>query len=236
MLLEVESDADDKTIRKAYRKKALSCHPDKNPDNKEAVALFHQLSDALEVLTDVDTRKAYDNVLKAKKAAELRTRALDGKRRKLKDDLEQREKDAKFQEVYDKKSDEEKLAREIARLRKEGSTQLEEEQEYMKRELAKESMNKQAQPSGAQPGRRAKLKVKWTKSDDSPYNRESLEKIFSKYGEVTAVVVNAKKGGSALVEFEDNVGANMAAKIETGFFGNPLKVKSLAGEEEKQDE
>ena len=29
-------------------------------------------------------------------------RALDGKRRKLKDDLEQREKDAKFQEVYDK--------------------------------------------------------------------------------------------------------------------------------------
>jgi len=236
LLLEVESDADDKTIRKAYRKKALSCHPDKNPDNKEAVALFHQLSDALEVLTDVDTRKAYDNVLKAKKAAELRTRALDGKRRKLKDDLEQREKDAKFQEVYDKKSDEEKLAREIARLRKEGSTQLEEEQEYMKRELAKESMNKQAQPSGAQPGRRAKLKVKWTKSDDSPYNRESLEKIFSKYGEVTAVVVNAKKGGSALVEFEDNVGANMAAKIETGFFGNPLKVKSLVVEEEKQDE
>ena len=34
LLLEVESDADDKTIRKAYRKKALSCHPDKNPDNK----------------------------------------------------------------------------------------------------------------------------------------------------------------------------------------------------------
>ena len=48
---------------------------------------------------------------------------------------------------------------------------FQEEQEYMKRELAKESMNKQAQPSGAQPGRRAKLKVKWTKSDDSPYNR-----------------------------------------------------------------
>lgn len=237
LLLEVESDADDKTIRKAYRKKALSCHPDKNPDNKEAVALFHQLSDALEVLTDADTRKAYDNVLKARKAAELRTRALDSKRRKLKDDLEQREREAKFQEVYDKKTEEEKLAREIERLRKEGSKQLEEEQEYMRRELAKES-SKQAQPSGAQPSRRAKLKVKWTKSDDSPYNRESLEKIFSKYGVVTAVVVNAKKGGSALVEFEDSVGANMAAKIETGFFGNPLKVKSLeaAEEEEKQNE
>ena len=60
-----------------------------------------------------------------------------------------------------------------------------------------------------------------------------MERIFNKYGKVTAVVVNEKKGGSALIEFEDSMGANMAAKIETGFFGNPLKVKSLGEEEEK---
>ena len=34
LLLEIEQDADDKAIRKAYRKKALTCHPDKNPDDK----------------------------------------------------------------------------------------------------------------------------------------------------------------------------------------------------------
>jgi hypothetical protein len=52
-------------------------------------------------------------------------RLLDGKRRKLKEDLEVREKEARFQEVYDKKTSEQKLQQEIDRLRKEGSQQLE---------------------------------------------------------------------------------------------------------------
>ena len=55
-------------------------------------------------------------------------------------------------------------------------------------------------------------------------SRESLEKIFTKYGQVTAVVVNEKKGGSALIEFESASDAKMAANIETGFMDSPLKV------------
>merc|ERR1711970_240623 len=93
----------------------------------------------LEVLIDETTRRAYDNVLNARKAAELRSRQLDGKRRKLKDELEEREKAAKFEEFFDKKTQEEKLAREIERLRKEGSRQLEEEQEKLRQELAREA-------------------------------------------------------------------------------------------------
>ncbi len=57
--------------------------------------------------------------------------------------------------------------------------------------------------------------------------RETLERIFTKYGPVTGVVVNEKKGGSALVEFADTASARMAAKIETGFMDNPFKVKPL---------
>ena len=71
-------------ITKAYRKKALKCHPDKNPDNKEAAELFHELSKALEVLTDPKAKAAYDAVLKAKEKARLRTQALDSKRKKFK--------------------------------------------------------------------------------------------------------------------------------------------------------
>jgi len=233
LLLDLEPDADEKAIRKAYRKKALTCHPDKNVDNKDAVALFHQLSDALEVLTDESTRKAYDNVLKARKASELRLRQLDGKRRKLKEDLEEREKQAKYEEEYNKKSDEEKLAREIERLRKQGSKQLEEEQEYMKQQLAKECERTHNNLNPAATNQRGKLKVKWTGSEESPYNRDSIEKIFMKYGTVTGVVIKQKKsGGSALIEFEEMSCAKMAAKIETGFFNSPLKVKGLFEEEQ----
>ena len=48
-LLGVEVTSDAKTIKKAYRKKALTCHPDKNPDDKKAIELFHQLSGELVV-------------------------------------------------------------------------------------------------------------------------------------------------------------------------------------------
>merc|ERR1719431_2177301 len=108
LLLEVEPEADVKAIKKAYRKKALTCHPDKNPDDKKAVELFHQLSDALEVLTDEATRAAYDNVLRARKAHEIRTRALDGKRRKLKEQLDRKEK-IHEEEVFERADEETKL-------------------------------------------------------------------------------------------------------------------------------
>ncbi len=44
---------------------------------------------------------------------------------------------------------------------------------------------------------------------------------------MSGVVVNEKKGGSALVEFEDKASARMAANIETGFLECPFKVKPL---------
>lgn len=39
-------------IKTAYRKRALTCHPDKNPDDANAVKLFHQLNEALKLLTN----------------------------------------------------------------------------------------------------------------------------------------------------------------------------------------
>jgi len=223
LLLEVEQDAEEKAIKKAYRKKALSCHPDKNPGDKKAVGLFHQLSDALEVLTDPETRRAYDNLLKARKAAELRTRQLDSKRRKLKDDLEEREKES-LAETISREQEEEKLSREIERLRKEGSRQLVEEQEAMKRQLAEERLGQRREEEDSVGGR---LKVKWDRKGVTQYTQDTLTRIFSKYGEVRGVVVNTKKGGSALVELASRSCAVMAANIETGMLDTPLKVKPL---------
>ncbi len=59
-VLGVPKDADDGTIKKAYRKLALQYHPDRNPDNAEAEALFKEASEAYAVLSDAQKRQTYD--------------------------------------------------------------------------------------------------------------------------------------------------------------------------------
>jgi DnaJ-class molecular chaperone len=59
--LEVAPDADQATIKKAYRKMAMKHHPDKNPDNKaEAEEKFKAVSEAYQVLSDEEKRSVYD--------------------------------------------------------------------------------------------------------------------------------------------------------------------------------
>src|SRR5256885_7409224 len=52
------ASADD--IKKAYRKLAMQCHPDRNPGDKKAEQRFKDLSEAYDVLKDDQKRAAYD--------------------------------------------------------------------------------------------------------------------------------------------------------------------------------
>lgn len=61
-VLGVDRQADDATIKKAYRKLAMKYHPDRNPDNKEAEEKFKEIGEAYEVLSDADKRAAYDRM------------------------------------------------------------------------------------------------------------------------------------------------------------------------------
>ncbi|EDL79895.1 rCG27234, isoform CRA_b [Rattus norvegicus] len=255
-LLGIEEKAADKEVKKAYRQKALSCHPDKNPDNPRAAELFHQLSQALEVLTDAAARAAYDKVRKARKQAAERTQRLDEKRKKVKLDLEARERQAQAQgtEEEEESRSTTTLEQEIARLREEGSRQLEEQQRLIQEQIRQDREQRlRGRTENTEGKGTPKLKLKWKckKEDESQggYSRDILLRLLQKYGEVLNLVLSKKKAGNAIVEFATvraakeplkpgldgtetgySVWQELAVRNEVGLADNPLKVSWLEGQ------
>ena len=59
-VLGVEKNASADEIKKAYRKKAIQFHPDKNPGDKQAEENFKEAAEAYDVLSDPQKRQRYD--------------------------------------------------------------------------------------------------------------------------------------------------------------------------------
>ncbi|KAG9767614.1 DnaJ-domain-containing protein, partial [Aureobasidium melanogenum] len=64
--LGVKPDASELEIKKAYRKLAITTHPDKNPGDETAHARFQAVGEAYQVLSNKETRAAYDKYGKGK--------------------------------------------------------------------------------------------------------------------------------------------------------------------------
>merc|ERR1711988_1613223 len=132
-LFDIPPDADENTIRKAYRKSTLKYHPDKNPDDKTASDKFNKLSVALTILGDKDKRIKYDIKRANKNRQQARLNEMDKARKAAREHMEMRE---KFGAEYFRKkaSDMEKEQQ----MREEGKRVLEEEMRLMREEILKE--------------------------------------------------------------------------------------------------
>ncbi|GJN88932.1 hypothetical protein Rhopal_001903-T1 [Rhodotorula paludigena] len=180
-LLGLDSTATTADIRKAYRQKSLKVHPDRNPDNPTAAALFHELTIAADLLSDPSKRTAFDTALAARNARKQRFAALDSKRKALAEDLLEREREFKRAKAGEA-SDKERKRRELERLKEEGRRlreqrgmqQVEEENRKREREEEEKVMRRareQHQQGGAGGGGAVELgpldktlKVKWLKA------------------------------------------------------------------------
>lgn len=81
-------------LRKTYRRTSLLYHPDKNP-SPDAAAHFHTLTTAYDVLSDAAAKQAYDQALVAGLVRKRKSEVMGNERRRLKEDLEARERAAR---------------------------------------------------------------------------------------------------------------------------------------------
>jgi preprotein translocase subunit Sec63 len=58
-ILGINRDANEQEIKKAYRSLVLVCHPDRNPDDREAEEKFKEVTEAYEVLSNREKRVCF---------------------------------------------------------------------------------------------------------------------------------------------------------------------------------
>ncbi|KAK0449119.1 DnaJ-domain-containing protein [Armillaria borealis] len=150
-LLNIELEADERTIRTAYRQRSLKVHPDRNPNNPDAARKFHELNQAYELLLDPLRRLALDAKLRVKAAKAERFKSFDTKRKAFLEELEERERSFKKARMDKQKSEadqwqaNEKIKDEGRRLREE------KEKEIRQREQNAKKVDAEDEPPSMQP-------------------------------------------------------------------------------------
>lgn len=151
-LLSLSPTATETEIRRAYRKTSLKYHPDKVGATPENLEKFHLLQIAQDVLSDPAVRALYDQSREAKERRKREEAQLEGKRRKMKEDLERRESGAfgftvgqaaGVKRRWGEETADEKLAREIERIAENNRRMVRQMKEEKERKQQREALEEE---------------------------------------------------------------------------------------------
>lgn len=187
-LLSVAANATEGEIRRAYRKTSLLYHPDKVKPTPETSAKFQLLQVALNTLSDPAEKEKYDQKREAKQKRKAENDALEGRRRKMKEDLEKRETGAPTTVNGTKRSwsarelEVKKIAEENQRRRE---AMMQAKMQRAQAEIPVEKITTAIERS---------VKVRWLKEGEGlDVDKASLKSHFESYGEVEDVLVLKEK-------------------------------------------
>ncbi|KAL3697075.1 hypothetical protein R1sor_011151 [Riccia sorocarpa] len=221
-------------VRKAYRTRALLCHPDKRRKDAAAAALeFDKLQKAYEVLGDEKARKAYDELWKLRRNRIEKEKQLSHKRQKMMQDLRDRERafETQSRETREEEEVAKRLKAEIARIRAMQSKKQSGNFSFGSFENLENLARPQTTPATpAQTTEMEKtLKASWSceVGGGGGYTAVRLTEIFQEFGTVEDVVIRqskSKRKGSALVVMGSKEAAAAATGIPCGDPSNPLLV------------
>jgi DnaJ family protein C protein 17 len=204
-VLGVEFGATEKEIRKAFRIKSLTCHPDKvGPEDIKAQELFQLINIAVDTLTDPEKRKNYDDLHKAEQLRKKRFEEMNKERQYDKTRLEEREREAKRAKM-EEYSPEIRDKLNIERIKEEAQRKMKARQELRRQEvLANVAIANSIRESKSLIENAAvedcTIKVKWPKTEQMDEVR--IRNTFSKYGSIDIVMMSKSGKRLARVVFK----------------------------------
>lgn len=219
-VLGVNEEASESDVRKAYRKRSLKVHPDRNPNNPTAAEEFHLLTLAAEILLDPIKRTQIAEKSKAKAARKERFAKFDTRRQDLQAELERREEEAR--EKVGKKR---QAMNELEKIKEEGKRMRLDKQQRLNEDLERERKLNLDKDDGdiVNDDDDYTVRIKWlrkdkpswtvVKSDDEQVVKNDIMNIAKTFGDVSQILLpthkeytasgKKPKHASALIQFKD---------------------------------